>query len=236
MPTMWIQRILIVLVFHDSISRRLLINFYYPYHREENVMRGFSFLFVSLGFLFLCANAAIATPVNLAELYGTATQSSTHSGGPELAIDGNTDGNWNHGSVSHTFSDNQAWWQVNLGDSYVIDTIDIWNRTDSCSNRLTDFTVSVLDGYNTVIWSDVFYENGGYPYPNEVIDLFADLDSITGQIIKIQLNGKNFLHLAEVQVWEKEDVPPPAVPEPTTLLLVGCGLIGLAGLRHRKVA
>jgi hypothetical protein len=43
----------------------------------------------------------------------TATQSSTGYSSPaSRAVDGNTDGNWAAGSVSHTNLDHQPWWEV----------------------------------------------------------------------------------------------------------------------------
>src|SRR5262249_30429558 len=50
-----------------------------------------------------------------------ASQSSTLPGystaGPGSAVDGNTDGNFSNGSVTHTNLDANAWWQVDLGAS-----------------------------------------------------------------------------------------------------------------------
>jgi hypothetical protein len=56
-----------------------------------------------------------ATPTNVA-LNKTATQSSTHSSGAAAsrAVDGNTDGVFANGSVTHTNSDANAWWHVDL--------------------------------------------------------------------------------------------------------------------------
>ena len=58
------------------------------------------------------------TPTNLAQ-GRTATQSSTLAGYPtdaaSAAVDGNTDGNFFDGSVTHTNADTNAWWQVDLG-------------------------------------------------------------------------------------------------------------------------
>jgi len=62
------------------------------------------------------SNATVAN-ANLA-LGKTASQSSTRlfsPAGPEAAIDGNTDGDFTHGSVTHTNADPYAWWQVDLG-------------------------------------------------------------------------------------------------------------------------
>src|SRR6266851_5266458 len=55
----------------------------------------------------------------------TATQSSTYGGGTGAsnAVDGNTDGNFSHGSITHTNLDANAWWQVDLGTSATVGSI-----------------------------------------------------------------------------------------------------------------
>src|SRR5271157_5685020 len=73
-----------------------------------------------------------------------ATQSSTYTiASASLAVDGNTDGNYYDGSVSCTNGDANAWWQVDLGASVTINSIVVWNRTDCCGGRLSDYWVFV---------------------------------------------------------------------------------------------
>jgi len=85
-----------------------------------------------------------------------ATQSSLFGPGqPERAVDGNTDGDFEHGSVTHTLnaelaakagiSQPNAWWQVDLGASESIESVAVWNRTDGSIERLSDFWVFVSD-------------------------------------------------------------------------------------------
>ena len=82
---------------------------------------------------------------------GTASQSSTSSGGvASRGIDGNTSGHWPDGSVTHTANQTAPWWEVDLGATYDIDEIWIWNRTDCCSERLDGYTLQVLDGVRMV--------------------------------------------------------------------------------------
>src|SRR5258708_34190913 len=74
-----------------------------------------------------------------------ATQSSTYmsSAGASNAVDGNTDGNFPDGSVTHTNLDANAWWQVDLGTPAAVSSISIWNRTDCCPDRISDYWVFV---------------------------------------------------------------------------------------------
>lgn len=76
-----------------------------------------------------------------------ATQSSLYSpgAGASVAVDGNTNGDFTAGSVTATNLDSNAWWQVDLGASQTIDSIEIWNRTDGSQERLNDYWVFVSD-------------------------------------------------------------------------------------------
>ena len=176
-------------------------------------------------FMLGLVTVAQADPANLA-LTGTATQSSTHNWsiplGASNAVDGNTSGNIYTGSVTHTAEQYQPWWQVDLLGTFDLDQIVLWNRTDACSYRLSNFNVSVLDNLYNTVWTNDFFADGGYPTSSLTIDL---PDNTLGQIVKVRLNGSEYLSLAEVQVF--------AAPEPGSMLLLGFGLLGLVGLRRR---
>lgn len=169
-----------------------------------------------------------ASPVNLA-LTGTATQSSTWDGTwstADRALDGDTDGNYGHKSVSHSLY-GMEWWQVSLDNTYSLDRIEIWNRTDAASERLSNFYVEVLNSLDDVIWRQDYFTTGGYPSPNLTIDLPSN---IAGDTVKIGLNSPNYLHLAEVLVVGTS-LPSSSVPEPTSMLLLSIGIAGLTGSR-----
>ena len=85
---------------------------------------------------------------------GKARQSATSVGGlPERAIDGNADGAFEHGSVSHTHNHVGPWWEVDLGAVRPIDRIIVWNRTDGdLEARLRGFFVTVLDAERRTVW------------------------------------------------------------------------------------
>ncbi len=137
-------------------------------------------------------------PVNLA-LNGTASQSTTdYEGVPERAIDGNTNGNYGGGSVSHTRNDDfNSWWQVELKSESIIDHINIFNRTGgNYGARLSHFRVTV------------FNEAGGESFKKEYTSapspsLTIDTGNITGKIVKIELLKENQggMNLAEVEVF-----------------------------------
>ena len=85
---------------------------------------------------------------------GKATQSSTDfAGPPEYAIDGNTDGQFENKSVTHTAVSDNPWWEVDLGRDVPIERLSIWNRTGGgIHKRLADFRISLLNEAREVIW------------------------------------------------------------------------------------
>ena len=96
---------------------------------------------------------------NLA-LDGTASQSSTGFGGvASRAIDGNTNGAYGGGSVTHTNGGAFNFWQVQLAKESNIDQIVIHNRTDCCQSRTGQFRVSVFDGNPDAGGTEVFAFN-----------------------------------------------------------------------------
>lgn len=137
----------------------------------------------------------------------SATQSSTHSSAnASRAVDGDTNGRYGNSSVSHTSKEKNAWWEVDLGQVYDLTTIKIWNRTDCCSNRLSNFYIFVSDN----------------PFTSEDIDITKNQTGVSatefsgtagretkanvnrsGRYIRVQLagNGKSYLQLAEVQAF-----------------------------------
>lgn len=86
---------------------------------------------------------------------GVATQSSTGFGGPaKLANDGNTNGDYTKGSVSHTAEQDDPWWEVDLKREVPVESIVIWNRTDGgASARTVNFTVIALDEKRQEVFS-----------------------------------------------------------------------------------
>ncbi len=164
------------------------------------------------------------TPIlyNLA-LGSPATQSSTYGGAvASRAVDGNNDGVFGDGSVTHTNGDLHAWWQTDLGSVQSITSIQLWNRVDCCGDRLRNYYVFVSDepftstDLNTTInqpgvWNAYMAAQAGSPTTIAV--------NRTGRYVRVQLAGTNYLSLAEVQVWGDQTTitptPTPTGPTPT---------------------
>jgi hypothetical protein len=85
---------------------------------------------------------------------GKATQSSTAFGGPaKYGNDGNTNGNFEKKSVTHTAQENNPWWEVDLGAEVPIEKLALWNRIGATlPERLKAHRVEVLDAKRNVIW------------------------------------------------------------------------------------
>jgi hypothetical protein len=137
-------------------------------------------------------------------------QSSTFAGyataGARAAADGKTDGNFLDGSVTSTNRDANAWWQVDLGASKAIGSIVIWNRTDCCPSRLSDYWVFLSDTpFHSSDTPTTLQKRAGtwkshqtlVPNPSTTIRT----DGAKGRYVRVQLTGTDYLSLAEVQVF-----------------------------------
>jgi uncharacterized repeat protein (TIGR01451 family) len=140
---------------------------------------------------------------------GIASQSSTLPGYPTAvaasAIDGSTDGNFSGGSVTATNLDANAWWEVDLGTSAILSSIVIWNRTDCCGSRLSDYWVFVSntpfgpsDTPATLQGRPGTWSSHQTTAPNPSTTIAAG--GALGRYLRVQLSGTNYLSLAEVQV------------------------------------
>ena len=96
---------------------------------------------------------------------GTATQSSiAYNGPPELAIDGNRDGNHNASrSVTHTAQQDNPWWELALDREYELDRIVVWNRTENLHRRLDGVEIKILDSDRNQLWASCIAEATAKP-------------------------------------------------------------------------
>jgi hypothetical protein len=163
--------------------------------------------YLSLAEVQVFGTAGIPSGSNLAQ-GKSAAQSSTFPGfgtaGASSAVDGSTDGNFGDGSVTATNLDNNAWWQVDLGTQANVSSVVVWNRTDCCGSRLSDYWVFVS---NTPFSSQdtpqtLQFRAGTFvshqtvaPNPSTTIGV-----GFQGRYVRVQLSGANYLSLAEVQV------------------------------------
>ncbi|WP_164743457.1 glycoside hydrolase family 97 N-terminal domain-containing protein [Microbacterium sulfonylureivorans] len=147
------------------------------------------------------------TPVKSLAEGITPTQSSTYkTGAASRATDGNPDGVYANGSVSHTNDTAQPWWQVDLGAVTPVTNVEVANRTDGgWGTRLSNYWVFVSDTpFNTAQtpgqqaaaadWSTHQTVAAGSP------SSFSLPAGVAGRYVMVRLDGSGILSLAEVSV------------------------------------
>lgn len=122
-------------------------------------------------------------------------QSATDYGGDaSRAVDGNVNGAWSGSSVTHTANVAQAWWHVDLEQQENIGEVIIWNRTDCCSERLSNYVVELLNDAGDVV--------SAIPVSSTSVKTIVDFEGTLGRFVQVRLKGSNYLSLAEVEVFE----------------------------------
>lgn len=134
----------------------------------------------------------------------TKQSSNSADGISSRAVDGNTNGAYASGSTTHTASEENPWWEVDLGTNVTLDSIRLWNRTDCCSDRLTNFYVflsatpfssdnpTVLAG-QTGVWSK-------FTTTLSASSILFNPNT-SGRYLRVQIAGTGILSLAEVQAF-----------------------------------
>jgi hypothetical protein len=117
-----------------------------------------------------------------------------------------------------TQQDQQAWWEVDLGAFAVIQEIRIWNRTDEPLDPIQprDMFTSRLTPFWVMISSDPFSKETGLGVfkfnlqnaqaktkftDNVRVSTWKVPTNVQGRYIRVQIEGFNYLHLAEVEVF-----------------------------------
>ncbi len=157
----------------------------------------------TLGLLLLPMGARAQT-VNIASA-GTASQSSNFQG--NYFADRGNDGRIVPAfgtSMTHTGNDQNAWWQVQFADSFLMYEVRLVNRLDCCATRLSNFRVSVFNGANEAFGQNFFVGSGNVALgATHVVAL--PTGGVLGDRVRVQFNGFNndtngYLHLREVEV------------------------------------
>ncbi|MFT7224166.1 MAG: hypothetical protein ACI82Z_001719 [Cellvibrionaceae bacterium] len=151
------------------------------------------------------------TPPSQKYTFVDAVQISTYGAGDaKRAIDGNTDGKWGSNSITHTSGfTNHEWWQGDLGESRDIGRIVLYNRTDCCAERLSNFYILISDeDLKNLSPSKAqekanrsFYYSGTMP-SNYTWEIPAKTQ---GRYVMIMLSSKNNVSLAEVEAFSPGD-------------------------------
>lgn len=102
--------------------------------------------FITLAGLLIFFSAQIMAQVSNVALNKPTFQNCTYpKGDPSKAVDGNINGHWKAGSVTHTCVPKKparAQWCVDLGQIYRLDKIELYGRTDCCTERFDHLAIT----------------------------------------------------------------------------------------------
>ncbi|MEM8486326.1 MAG: IPT/TIG domain-containing protein [Bacteroidota bacterium] len=118
------------------------------------------------------------------------------------ACDGNTDGTLENASFTDTQIEQEAWWEADLGAVYNISEIAVWNRSDCCTEDLSNFFIFISDvPFASTSLSETLNAQDVASQLISSVDLFESIDlSTTGRYVRIQKIGAGMLVLAEVEI------------------------------------
>ena len=121
---------------------------------------------------------------------------------PEKACDGILEGTFAGESYAATTIETEAWWEVDLGGVYEIESIRVWNRTDCCQELLSNVFAFVSDSpfisrsaATTLADASVsafFIGTAGASWDTPVLR--------TGRYVRLQHSGEGALNLSEVDI------------------------------------
>ncbi|XP_078607085.1 uncharacterized protein LOC144879470 [Branchiostoma floridae x Branchiostoma japonicum] len=119
-----------------------------------------------------------------------------------LAVDGDTNSDYRAGSCQHNdMGDNPMWW-VDLGKSFPINRVVIFNRQDCCSERINPFNIHI--GYSDQISTNPKC-GGDHTINVDEPSISVLCQGMTGRYVGIRLPGySRVLTLCEVQVFSEQ--------------------------------
>ena len=109
--------------------------------------------------------------------------------------DGVKDGKWGF----HTAFEQDPWWQVDLGRVMPLGRVVLYNRCDSCAPRNSRIMVLLSDdGKN---FRQAYQHDGTTFYGfTDKKPLAVPLNGVTARYVRLQLRGRNYFHLDEVEI------------------------------------
>ncbi|MFF9754558.1 alpha-L-fucosidase [Streptomyces sp. NPDC014344] len=176
-------------------------------------------------------NLALGTPA--------AQSSSTQPGGAATnAVDGDTGGDFFKGSVSHTGSDRNAWWRTDFGASVPIGRVALWNRTDCCAARLSDYWVFVSDTpFDTSLTPEQQAARPGVRSRHQTTTAGTPTTltvGTSGRYVMVQLAGTGVLSLAEFQAFAPAHDFSVTAEQPMTSVTPGASVTSAVGTTVTK--
>ena len=117
---------------------------------------------------------------------------------PEDDAQGACDGIKNGQYGFHTDMEEKPWWQVDLGRPTALDRSLLYNRR-GCEKNNAGIMVLVSDDAKS--FRLVYRHNGVFGEPPHYKPLTVDLKGTTARYVRLQLPGRSYLYLDEVEVY-----------------------------------
>ena len=155
--------------------------------------------------LFVVTYAEAAAGINLCRLTEAAVEQSSEDmpqSGPEKACDGILNGTQASGTITATLSENEAWWEVDLGAVYNISEVRVVNRTDCCFDELANFIIftSVAPFASKSVQFTLAEPNVRAYIVGEVGEEETVGIGQPGRFVRLQYPGSGALKISEVEV------------------------------------
>jgi hypothetical protein len=138
-----------------------------------------------------------------------ASQSSTSEWSRAHDAQGAVDGVINGGFAFHTANQANPWWQVDLGGTYRLSEVRLYNRLDCCGERAR--TVQVMLSGDGRAWRTVYRHDGSLFGGQDGKPLVVSLNGETARHVRLRLNEANWFHLDEVEVMGGDEASNPAI-------------------------
>ena len=186
-------------------------------------------------------NLALEKPAKQSSTY---TESGGATYGADKAVDGIVTGS---SSMSNTLGSNgeTPWWEVDLQGEFELSQINVFNRKDCCTDRLSDFTVAVSDEPfpERLLTADDLAAEGVWSTRHAAVAASAPAstalpipEDVRGRYVRVQLNtNAHALNLVEVQAFGVADAAEPDLTAsvrgeaPACLSTSGGGIVDVAG-------
>ena len=141
--------------------------------------------------------AIVSASANLAKGRPTTQSSEGWGGKSNRAVDGNSSPRYGDRSCTHTKTENNAWWRVDLERNVDVSRIEIVNRKDCCSKRIKNTKVYV--GTTSVMSEATECGDVAYSSTNPIV--VKCKSNINGRYVWVKKTKRDALTLCEVEVF-----------------------------------